>query len=72
MYNNYDDSFLEEFEVIYDNVRNVVKNAEEIESTIDDLYNNWITMIFILYLGIGISGVYKNKLSEIRKQKKRY
>ena len=69
MYNNYDDSFLEEFEVIYDNVRNVVKNAEEIESTIDDLYNNWIIMIFILYLGIGISGVYKNKLSEIRKQK---
>ena len=41
MYNNYDDSFLEEFEVIYDNVRNVVKNAEKIESTIDDLYNSF-------------------------------
>ena len=69
MYNNYDDSFLEEFEVIYDHVRDAVENAEEIESTIDDLYENWSLMIVISYLGVGISSVYRNKLSEIRKQR---
>ena len=68
MYNNYDDNFLEEFEVIYDHVRDAVENAEEIESTIDDLYENWSLMIVISYLGVGISSVYRNKLSEIRKQ----
>ena len=54
MYNNYDDSFLEEFEVIYDHVRDAVENAEEIESTIDDLYENWSLMIVISYLGVFI------------------
>lgn len=72
VYNNYDDydnEIMDAFETVYINVREAVKNADEIENTVDDLYNNWTLMNAISYLGVGLSSAYQDKLSEIKKQR---
>ena len=55
VYNNYDDydnEIMDAFETVYTNVKKAVKNADEIENTVDALYSGWFHINAFFCLGI--------------------
>ena len=55
VYNNYDDydnEIMDAFDTVYTNVKKAVKNADEIENTVDALYSGWFHINAFFCLGI--------------------
>ena len=72
VYNNYDDynnEIMEAFDTVYTNVQASVKNADEIEWTVDALYSGWFHINAFFCLGICTGNVFGDKLSEMKKQR---
>lgn len=72
VYNNYDDydnEIMDAFETVYTNVRASVKNADEIENTVDAIYSGWFHINAFFCLGICTGSVFEDKLSEMKKQR---
>ena len=69
VYNNYDDynnEIMEAFDTVYTNVQASVKNADEIEWTVDALYSGWFHINAFFCLGICTGNVFGDKLSEMK------
>lgn len=72
VYNNYDDydnEIMDAFETVYTNVKKAVKNADEIENTVDAIYSGWFHINAFFCLGICTGSVFEDKLSEMKKQR---
>ena len=60
---------MEAFDTVYTNVQASVKNADEIEWTVDALYSGWFHINAFFCLGICTGNVFGDKLSEMKKQR---
>ena len=60
---------MDAFDTVYTNVKKAVKNADEIENTVDALYSGWFHINAFFCLGICTGNVFGDKLSEMKKQR---
>lgn len=66
---DYNNAIMEAFDTVYTNVQMSVKNADEIERTVDALYSGWFHINAFFCLGICTGSVFGDKLSEMKKQR---
>lgn len=66
---DYNNAIMDAFDIVYTNVQMSVKNADEIEETIDALYSGWFHINAFFCLGICTGSVFEDKLSEMKKQR---
>ena len=66
---DYNNAIMDAFDIVYTNVQMSVKNADEIERTVDALYSGWFHINAFFCLGICTGSVFEDKLSEMKKQR---
>ena len=66
---DYNNAIMDAFDTVYTNVQASVKNADEIERTVDALYSGWFHINAFFYLGVSTAAVFEDKLSEMKKQR---
>lgn len=66
---DYNNAIMDAFDIVYTNVQMSVKNADEIERTVDALYSGWFHINAFFYLGVSTAAVFEDKLSEMKKQR---